>query len=125
METIWLEIVKERLRRNCQSSLIKYLQQTYHKSDVTIEKDNEHMKSLLSINVPIVSQHKFQISKNMKEMLPKDFRKMTPLSMILLNKTNNITSSWDYTSTSEHTRTWQGFGEFKESYKKYSKGELH
>lgn len=124
MEKNWLEIIKERLRRNCESSVTKYFQHFLDNNGI-FKRSKECKDGLeISVNIPIVYQYKFDNSNSNEPLTRNSSQKMAPLSMILLNKKNSIVSC-NFTANKfvSTTDTWHGFGQFEESYKKYTQGE--
>lgn len=125
METIWLKIVKERLRRHCESPVTKYLEKLNNTTNF-LKTNREFAGENTSVNVPIVYQYKFQNIKREKRIFNLKNSLKVPLSMILLNKQNNILNCTKTSTNFVFNKfdTWPGFKEFEELYKNHSKGKL-
>lgn len=124
MENNWLQILKERLRRKCESSVTKYFQNVLDKTGI-FNRCKEYENSLeISVNIPVVYQYKLKNMDDNEPLTRNKSSKMAPLSTMLLNKDKSIVNC-NFTSDKfvSTTDTWQGFGQFEESYKKYSQGE--
>lgn len=125
METIWLDIVKERLRRNSESPLTKYVQRV-NESVIFIKGNTKQKSESISANIPIVYQYKFLNMKcDNRALNLNGSSKVVPLSMILSNKQTTIVGRDDSaTKTVDEIHIWQGFSHFEEAYKKYFKGNF-
>lgn len=120
-EKNWLEIIKERLRRNCDSSLTKYLQ-IVNKNGILPEMNYQlHDDPQNSGNIPMAYHFKLRNTKLKDKGLCNNFLKIIPPSRILLDKQNTLfTCSFAFNTING---TWQGCGQFVESYTQFSKSK--
>lgn len=132
MENIWKEIVKERLRRKCESSLTKYSKKFFE----NIKFDTNSTSTNFCLEMPLIHEYK---SPNM--LLPYNIEdcntpvvnkslNYAPLTMVLIEN-QNCKSTYNFLSENikenktakvEQKVKWPGMLEVMESYKRYSKG---
>lgn len=124
METIWLDIVKERLRRKCESPLTKYLQKVVSKTGPYLTKNMDDNQNIIQ-TVPLVYHYKLKSFNYEKGIVsPNTSLKIAPLSTILLNKQDTIVRHTKNSKESDKfSELWPGLSQFEKSYKKYCKGE--
>lgn len=109
MERSWVEIIKERLRRSCDSPLTKYLQIVVNKSEI--------FNPYKARTVPTAFHCKLRNIKQDNKRLCNIF--LAPSSRILFDKQNSL-FNYSFNTIND---TWQGFGQFVKSYKQFSKGK--
>lgn len=135
MENIWKVIVKERLRRNCESSLTKYSEKFFGKNNIN-KVDSDSTSVDVSSKIPIIHQYR---SRNVllpnkledcKTSIVNKSLNCAPLTMILIEN-ENCKSTYIFSENSKENKKtakeeqklkWPGVLEVMESYQKYSKG---
>lgn len=109
METIWLEILNERLKRSRYPSITKYVQKSGNHTNIISKTNRNCINGYISSPFPVKSQQLFHNMKREKKVIKlKHLSKLVPF---INNQNDNVD-------------IWKGFTQFEKSYKKYSEGKF-
>nr|CAH7720839.1 unnamed protein product [Callosobruchus chinensis] len=126
-ERVWKEIVQERLRRNCESSLTKFYRRAYRKADLDPQNASTVVNDTI-LKLPLVHRFKAKKEPDKTNSPPVNY---LPLTMILIEnqKCNGIIFPKEANGEKENQEVvkedskfkWPGIVEVVESYRIYAK----
>lgn len=134
-ESNWMKIIKERLKRNCESSVTKYSQKIFERWSIDSRKNGLIMKNDkashqedLSQKLPIV--HQFKPQSKLEDCSNLVANKLlekincVPLTMILLESKDRKDKLLECAKENKNDtrQEWPGVTEIMESYRRFSKG---
>lgn len=134
-EKVWMEIVEERLKRNCESAITKYSLKSHEKQKSKPERKNGILEPLVPKNRPPKLPFSKEISdgiqiiqtdmRNVSSIIEKFGYKCIPVTAAVVQFGKHLKQQKPDRQKTEEKMKWPGVQEIMESYQRYDRGEYN